>query len=79
MQSFIIGFLNQYGYFGVGFLIAIENIFPPIPSEVILTFSGFMTTHSHMNVWGVILSATIGSVVGAFILYLVGKRITGSK
>ena len=44
MQEAIISIMNQYGYFGVFFLIAIENIFPPIPSEVILTFGGFMTT-----------------------------------
>ena len=43
MHAVIIGSLNQFGYFGVAFLIAIENIFPPIPSEVILTFSGFIS------------------------------------
>lgn len=75
MQEFIIGFLNQYGYFGVGLLMAIENIFPPIPSEIILTFSGFMTTQSSMKIWGVILSATIGSLGGALLLYLIGKMV----
>ena len=75
MQEFIIGFLNQHGYFGVGLLMAIENIFPPIPSEIILTFSGFMTTKSSMKIWGVILSATIGSLVGALLLYLIGKMV----
>ena len=76
MQAFIIGFLNQFGYFGVAFLIAIENIFPPIPSELILTFSGFMTTYSTMQVWLVILAATIGSVIGALVLYFIGRLIT---
>lgn len=75
MQEFIIGFLNQHGYFGVGLFMAIENIFPPIPSEIILTFSGFMTTQSSMKIWGVILSATIGSLVGALLLYLIGKMV----
>lgn len=75
MQDFIIGFLNQFGYLGVGILIAIENIFPPIPSEVILTFAGFMTTYSNMNIWIVILSATIGSVMGALVLYFIGRLI----
>lgn len=76
MQAFIIGFLNQFGYFGVAFLIAVDNIFPPIPSELILTFSGFMTTYSTMRVWPVILSATIGSVIGALVLYFIGRLIT---
>jgi len=76
MQALIIEFLNHFGYFGVAFLIAVENIFPPIPSELILTFSGFMTTYSTMRVWPVILSATIGSVIGALVLYFIGRLIT---
>ncbi len=44
MQTWIISTMNQFGYLGIALLIAIENIFPPIPSEVILTFGGFMTT-----------------------------------
>ena len=41
--------MGQFGYFGVFLLIMIENVFPPIPSEVILTFGGFMTTYSEMT------------------------------
>src|SRR5665647_2089652 len=75
MHAVVIGFLNQFGYFGVAFLIATENIFPPIPSEVILTFSGFMTTYANMQAWLVILAATIGSVIGALVLYSIGRFI----
>lgn len=53
-------------------IIALENIFPPIPSEIVLPFGGFMTTYSNLTVPGVILAATCGSVVGAIILYGVG-------
>ena len=49
MQEWIIDFMNQFGYFGIALLIAIENIFPPIPSELILTFGGFMTTYTGMT------------------------------
>lgn len=72
MQNLILEIINQYGYIGVFLLIAIENIFPPIPSEIILTFGGFMTTFSKMHPLGVIISATMGSVVGAVILYMLG-------
>lgn len=72
MQEMIIEIMNQFGYFGVAFLIMIENIFPPIPSEVILTFGGFMTTYTELDVWGVVIAATIGSVLGAVILYYIG-------
>ena len=75
MQDLIIGIMNEYGYIGICLLILIENVFPPIPSEVILTFGGFMTTQSNMSIWMVILVSTIGSVLGAIILYLVGRLI----
>jgi len=65
--------MNSYGYIGILFLIALENIFPPIPSEVILTFSGFLTTTSDVTVLGVIIFSTLGSVVGAIILYGIGR------
>lgn len=65
--------MNNYGYLGVFLLILIENIFPPIPSEVILLFGGFMTTYTSLNVLGVTASSTLGSVLGAFILYKIGN------
>lgn len=73
MQEIILNIINQFGYIGVFILIAIENIFPPIPSEVILTFGGFLTTYTTMNVWSVIAAATMGSVAGAIILYIIGR------
>ena len=76
MQEIIIQVMNQFGYFGVAFLIMIENIFPPIPSEVILTFGGFMTTYSELGIIGMIIAATIGSVLGALILYFVGRLLS---
>ncbi|MBD3107020.1 DedA family protein [Bacillus sp. AGMB 02131] len=72
MESWIIDLIDQYGYWGVFFLIALENIFPPIPSEVILTFGGFMTNSTGLSIVGVIMTATIGSVFGAVILYGIG-------
>lgn len=81
MQDWIIDIMNHYGYLGIVFLIAIENVFPPIPSEVILTFGGFMTTpdDSNLTVWGVIFAATLGAVIGAVILYGVGRLISAER
>lgn len=79
MQTWIINVLNQFGYIGIALLIAIENIFPPIPSEVILTFAGFMTTYTTMNIWMVTLFATIGSVAGALVLYGVGSLLSPER
>ena len=72
MESWITSFMEQYGYIGVFLMIALENVFPPIPSEIILPFGGFMTTYTSMTVPGVILASTAGSVVGAVILYGIG-------
>lgn len=43
LQSVILDMVNRFGYLGILILIAVENVFPPIPSEVILTFGGFLT------------------------------------
>ncbi len=75
MENWIMEVMNMYGYIGILLLIALENIFPPIPSEVILTFGGFMTTTSNMSIIGVIAVSTIGSVVGAIALYGIGVLI----
>lgn len=72
MGDFILNVMESFGYIGICFLIALENIFPPIPSEVILTFGGFLTTYSNLGPLGVIISATIGSLIGAIALYYLG-------
>lgn len=73
MQKFILHIIEQFGYFGVFFLILIENVFPPIPSEVILLFSGFFSSYTSLSVFYMILASTLGSFLGAIILYYIGK------
>ena len=79
MQQFVVGIMNSYGYAGIFVLILVENLFPPIPSEVILTFGGFMTTYTQMKSAGVIAASTAGSVAGAVILYYVGRLIPARR
>ncbi len=79
MQEMVIEIMNNFGYIGIFLLIAIENIFPPIPSEVILLFGGFMTTSTDMNVIGVIIASTLGSLVGAIALYYIGKILNKER
>ena len=79
MQNWIIDFMNQFGYLGITFLIALENIFPPIPSEVILTFGGFMTTYTDLKVIWVIIASTGGSLLGACVLYGVGNILSAER
>jgi len=72
MEQWIEQVIEQFGYFGVLFLIFIENIFPPIPSELILIFGGFFTTTTTLSPVWMIVAATIGAVFGAIALYSVG-------
>ena len=76
MQNAIIDIMNQWGYLGVFFLIAVENIFPPIPSEVILLFGGALTAAAlggKLSVFWMIVAATLASLAGAILLYYIGK------
>lgn len=75
MEAWIADWMNQFGYLGVFLLILVENIFPPIPSEVILTLGGFMTTTTLMTKFGIIVASTAGSVIGAAILYWIGTLL----
>lgn len=79
MQNILINIMSKYGYIGVFFLILIENIFPPIPSEVILLLSGFMTHTSNLKVPLLILSSTLSSLLGAYILYFLGKILNEER
>lgn len=79
MEGFIVEIMNAYGYIGIFLLIMIENLFPPIPSEVILTFGGFMTQSSNLTIIGVIIASTIGSLIGAVILYYIGKILNKER
>lgn len=75
MEVWITQFMEKFGYWGIAFLIFLENVFPPIPSEIILTFGGFMTTKSELGFVGVTITSTIGSVLGAIALYGIGAWI----
>lgn len=79
VQELIISLMEQYGYPGIFFLIALENVIPPIPSEVILTFGGFLTTYTSLGVPGVVLAATLGSLAGAVVLYGAGMLLNKER
>ncbi|GGF14973.1 alkaline phosphatase-like protein [Halobacillus andaensis] len=75
MEDWLLGIIDEFGYIGILLLIAGENIFPPIPSEIILTFGGFVTTTSTLSIFGVVIAATAGSVLGALVLYGIGQQL----
>ncbi len=75
MENFAIEMIEDYGYFGVMLLMFIESIFPPIPSEVVLSFAGFVSTRTDMTPFGSVIYATAGSVLGAILLYILGNKL----
>lgn len=80
MQEWIMKVMEQFGYFGVFLLILLENIFPPIPSEVILTFGGFMVDESpKLTFTGMLIASTFGAVLGAILLYCIGHCLGLSR
>lgn len=76
MTTWLTGLIEQFGYFAVVFLITVENIFPPIPSEVVLTLGGFLATKTSLTLIGVILASTLGSIIGAIILFSISRNLT---
>ncbi|MFE6718369.1 DedA family protein [Streptomyces albidoflavus] len=73
--QWITGLMESLGAPGAGIAIALENLFPPIPSEVILPLAGFTAATGQMNLVAVLIWTTVGSVVGALALYWVGALL----
>jgi membrane protein DedA with SNARE-associated domain len=63
------------GHLGVVLLMFAENVFPPIPSEVIMPLAGFMASQGKLSFAGVVLAGTLGSVLGAVPPYLLGRAV----
>lgn len=79
MEDYILNILSKFSYLGIFFLIFIENVFPPIPSELILVFGGFISKTLNLNFLLLVVFATLGSSTGAIILYYAGKKIPLEK
>lgn len=75
LAEWVTDVIDHLGYVGVALLVALENVFPPIPSEVVLPFAGFSARDGDANLVGMILAATVGSVAGAAVLHGIAARI----
>ncbi|PYP87420.1 MAG: alkaline phosphatase [Blastocatellia bacterium AA13] len=74
LSAFIIGTIATLGYSGVVLLMAIESACIPLPSEVIMPFSGYLIYTGRFNIWGVSIAGAVGCVVGSLGAYWVGMR-----
>lgn len=75
MSDWIIGVIEQTGYLGIALLMLLENVFPPIPSELVLPFAGYVAATGELNVVGVLAAAVAGSLLGALPWYYLGRRL----
>ncbi|MDZ5446890.1 DedA family protein [Micromonospora sp. 4G57] len=73
--GWVTGLVERLGGPGAGLAVALENLFPPIPSEVILPLAGFAASQGRMSLLGAIGWTTLGSVLGALALYYVGAAL----
>ena len=75
LSDWVVDVIDALGYVGVALLVALENLFPPIPSEIVLPFAGVVARRGGATLPGMIAAATVGSVVGALTLYGVAAAI----
>jgi membrane protein DedA with SNARE-associated domain len=75
LADWVTDVINSLGYLGVALLVALENLFPPIPSEIVLPFAGFVASDGDASLIGMIVAATVGSLAGALILYGIAASI----
>lgn len=75
MFDWIVSTIRSLGYTGVVALTFLENLFPPIPSELVIPLAGFVAATDRLNVWWVIVAGTAGSLIGAVLWYEIGRRV----
>ena len=75
MFEWIVDIVRQSEYLGIFLLMLVENLFPPIPSELIMPMGGFLADQGELNLTGVIVAGTAGSYVGQVALYFLGRKV----
>jgi membrane protein DedA with SNARE-associated domain len=75
LASWVQDVIESLGYLGVALLVIAENLFPPIPSEIVLPFAGFVARRGDGSVIVMVVASTIGSVIGALVLYAIAAAI----
>lgn len=75
MNEWIIHLIERGGYWGIVMLMFLENVFPPIPSELIMGVGGIAVARGTMEFWPLLWFGTIGSTLGNYVWFLVGDRL----
>jgi membrane protein DedA with SNARE-associated domain len=75
LSGWVAGVIESLGELGVGLLVALENLIPPIPSEIVLALAGYLAGEGRVNLVLVWVAATLGSLIGAILLYWLGRAL----
>ena len=75
MAEWLIELIERHGYLAVAALMVLENLFPPVPSELIMTFAGFVSSQGDLHPAGVVVAGAVGSLVGMLPWYALGRQI----
>lgn len=75
LEGWVLSIMEKLGYLGIAFLMFLDNIFPPIPSEIIMPSAGYTASKGDLSLIGVIIAGSIGSLLAAALLYWIGRKI----
>ncbi|HEX2187723.1 MAG TPA: DedA family protein [Longimicrobiaceae bacterium] len=79
MDGWIIEAIRSLGVPGVGLLMFLENVFPPLPSEVVMPLAGYLSARGGMSIWAVVAAGSAGSLAGAALWYAVGRTVSEER
>jgi membrane protein DedA with SNARE-associated domain len=79
MAAWVISLMSSLGYWGIALLMFLENLFPPIPSELIMPLAGFTVAQGKMNFGVAVFAGTVGTMVGTYVWYYLGRMVNYQK
>jgi membrane protein DedA with SNARE-associated domain len=79
MQDWVVEVVRQMGPLGVALLMFLENVFPPLPSEIIMPLAGYLSARGEAPFWAMVAAGTAGSLAGAYVWYAIGRAVTHDR
>lgn len=79
MEDWVVDVVRQMGPLGVALLMFLENVFPPLPSEIIMPLAGYLSVRGQAPFWAMVAAGTAGSLAGAWLWYAVGRAVTHDR
>jgi len=75
LEQWVLSIMEKLGYLGIAFLMFLDNVFPPIPSEIIMPSAGYTASKGELTLIGVIMAGSAGSILAAMLFYWIGRKV----